>query len=170
MIQLKYSMSLKNSMEDKHATIYFSMLKDHMVLQNAKVPYSYSMVLVQKDVHRCWLSQECQDMLLRSLPLTSYTPCTRESVTQDFLHGCRTSSRKPWHTQWALGIQQDVTQLQHTQPALGSPAAPTLQAVQEQQVWCFHMWTNKKRSLLSMLLPPTQKWMMPTCYTQHQYR
>lgn len=78
-IQLKYSMSLKHSVEDEHATgIFFSMLKDHMALQNAKVPYSYALVLMQKDVRRCCLSQECQDMLLRSLPLTGCTPCTRK--------------------------------------------------------------------------------------------
>lgn len=79
-IQLKYSMSLKHSIENKHATgISFAMLKDHMALQNAKVPYSNATVLVEKDVHRCWLSQECQDMFLRSLPLTGCTPCTRKS-------------------------------------------------------------------------------------------
>lgn len=57
-------------MEDKHATgISFSMLKDHMTLQNAEVPYSYAMVLWHNNVHRCWLPQERQDMLLRSLHL-----------------------------------------------------------------------------------------------------
>lgn len=81
-IQLKYSMSLKHSIENKHATgISFAMLKDHMALQNAKVPYSDATVFVEKDVHRCWLSQECQDTLLRSLPLTGCTPCTRKSDT-----------------------------------------------------------------------------------------
>lgn len=36
------------------------------------------------------------------------------SATQDFLHNCRILSRKPWHIQWAPGIRQDATQLQHT--------------------------------------------------------
>lgn len=43
------------------------------------------------------------------------------------------------------------------------PEAPTLQALQEQQVWCFQIWTKMERWPLFLLLPPTQKWAMPTC-------
>lgn len=67
-------------MEDKHATgISFSMLKDHMALQNAEGPYSYATALVQKDVHRCRLSQQHQDVLHRSMETRNPDICV---VTQ----------------------------------------------------------------------------------------
>lgn len=44
--------SLKHSVEDKHATgIYFYLLTSHMGLQNAKELYFYAMVLGEKNGH-----------------------------------------------------------------------------------------------------------------------
>lgn len=108
--QLKYSMPLKHSREDKHATgISSSMLKTtwHCKRQKCHIPKPWFLCRMMctgagnapQKLFTYWLHPVHQE---------------HPSVTQDFLHGCRTLSRKPWHTQWALGIQQDVTATAHT--------------------------------------------------------
>lgn len=139
-MQVKYSMSFKHSMEDKHATgISFSMLKDHMALQNAKVPYSCAMVLEEKDVHRWWLSQ-CQN--LKTCSSEAFHLLAAPHAPGNLTLSCTGFSA------WLQNIEQETlahpvssghtagcnSATAHTQPAQGFPEAPTPQAVQEQQV------------------------------------